>query len=76
MQALHAQYQQAAASGLHTTGLDSQQINPALTPFMMMSPMFAASGIPPTSMAVLSHINQVHKMLCSTVLLVIPVLSS
>lgn len=62
-QALHAQYQQVAqqASGLHTAGLDtSQQINPALAPFMMMPSMFASS-IPPTSMAVLSHFNQVRE---------------
>ena len=53
------QYQQVAVSGLHN-GLDSQQLNPALAPFMMMShPALFSSGIPPTSMAMLNHINQV-----------------
>nr|CAB3236096.1 dachshund homolog 1-like [Phallusia mammillata] len=59
LQAIRHQYQQAAASGLHN-GLDPQQINPALAPFMMMShPALFPSGIPPTSMAVLNHINQI-----------------
>ncbi|CAK8684208.1 unnamed protein product [Clavelina lepadiformis] len=58
LQALRQQYQQAA--GLHN-GLDAQQINPALAPFMMMShPGIFSPGIPPTSMAMplINHINQ------------------
>nr|XP_004226882.1 dachshund homolog 1 isoform X1 [Ciona intestinalis] len=58
LQAIRHQYQQAAASGLHN-GLEHQQINPALAPFIMMShPSLFSSGIPPTSMAMLNHINQ------------------
>uniref|UniRef100_H2XXX4 SKI/SNO/DAC domain-containing protein n=1 Tax=Ciona intestinalis TaxID=7719 RepID=H2XXX4_CIOIN len=55
--AIRHQYQQAAASGLHN-GLEHQQINPALAPFIMMShPSLFSSGIPPTSMAMLNHAN-------------------